>query len=330
MLHGIRATLVQMCGADRVRVPPHDDRRWRLPCARLGWARLQRHRGVSVVNSPVPPWPFVGGPGGGLHPVTGGTPSGPSRDSYAKAMRGAMRSSTVHGAARWMPDEADSERGGGYAAGPRCARVAFDSLNVVPPPVPRPDERCWARSAPTARSSTTVKITTELTGPGPVSGYVLSWRARGPGGNAVGCHPGSGFPAGVARSSGSRERRSGCRDGPRGDPVGPSGSGSEAIWAAASNLCRAWVEAPRSFDGLRQNPDVRCSSRRWCVTKPGLLSACLDEVEVRRSSGGQHGHGRESEACSWWSGARPRSGSELRLGFQHSRGEPPGGFTTLA
>lgn len=300
LLHGIGATLVRMCGADRVRVLPHVSS-VALACARLGWA-VQDTEVISLVNSP----DHLAVRRGGRAVVLsrdGGTPSALAH-RLCESGRGATEFTVL-------------EQLGGADERIRSATAAdwaalgpgdVDDLNVVATRY-LPDER-FGHILPdnafrhdgqiTKRLIRSVTLTVLAPRPGEMMWDVGS----GSGSVAIEwCRSGSGCVA-VAFES----------DPDRRDRIGDNARAFGVDLAIRG-------EAPECFDGLGE-PDVVFVGGG--LTKPGLLSACLDRLKP----GGRlvaNTVTAESEAVLVeWHG---RIGGELRR-FQHYRGEPLGDFTT--
>lgn len=300
LLHGIGATLVRMCGADRVRVLPHVSS-VALACARLGWA-VQDTEVISVVNSPV----HLAVRRGGRAVVLsrdGGTPSALARQ-LCESGRGATEF-TVLEQLGGADERIRSATADGWAA---LCPGDVDDLNVVATRY-LPDER-FGHVLPDSAFQHDGQITKQLirsvtlTSLGPRPGEVLWDVGSGSGSVAVEwCRSGSGCGA-VAFES----------DPDRRDRIGGNARAFGVDLAIRG-------EAPECFDGLGE-PDVVFVGGG--LTKPGLLSACLDRLKP----GGRlvaNTVTAESEAVLVeWHG---RIGGELRR-FQHYRGEPLGDFTT--
>ena len=300
LLHGIGATLIRMCGADRVRVLPHVSSAT-LACARLGWA-AQDTEVISLVNSPG----HLAVRSGGRAVVLsrdGGTPSALARQ-LCESGRGATEF-TVLEQLGGADERIRSATADGWAA---VCPGDVDDLNVIAVRY-LPDER-FGHVLPDDAFRHDGQITKQMirsvtvTALGPRPGEMLWDVGSGSGSIAVEwCRSGNGCGA-VAFES----------DPGRRDRIGDNARAFGVEFAIRG-------EAPACFDGLGA-PDVVFVGGG--LTKPGLLSACIDRLKP----GGRmvvNTVTAESEAVLVeWHG---RIGGELRR-FQHYRGEPLGDFTT--
>lgn len=300
LLHGIGGTLIRMCGTEHVRVLPHVSSAT-LACARLGWA-VHDTEVISLVTAPVHKAVRRGGRAVVLS-RDGGTPSALAR-LLSETDRGATEFTVLEqlgGAAERIRSSTADD----WAA---ASPADVDDLNVVAVRY-LPDER-FGHVLPDNVFQHDGQITKQLirsvtlTSLAPRPGETLWDVGSGSGSIAIEwCRTGNGCGAVVFESEPDRRER----------------ISANAVAFGVDLDIRG--EAPERFEEAA-DPDVVFVGGG--VTKPGLLSACLDRLK--------HG-GRlvantvtvESEAVLVdWHG---RIGGELTR-FQHYRGEPLGEFTT--
>ncbi|MGK2868894.1 MAG: precorrin-6y C5,15-methyltransferase (decarboxylating) subunit CbiE, partial [Mycobacterium sp.] len=295
MLHGIGATLIRVCGADRVRVLPHVSS-VTLACARLGW-NVQDTEVISLVTAPVPTAVRRGGQAVVL-----------SRDGTSPAALARLLADTGRGDSEFIVLE---ELGG---PGERVHRsTAADwrgevaDLNVVAVRY-LPEERrqhalpddAFAHDGQITKQ--TIRAVT-LAALGPRPGERLWDVGSGSGSIAVEwCRSGSGCTAVAFERDEQRRGRI----------------------AANANAFGVNVEvrgaAPADFDGVGEPTVIFIGGG---ITVPGLLDACWE----RLPSGGRlvaNVVTAESEAAA--TDGYTTRGGQLRR-FQHYHGEPIGGFT---
>lgn len=295
MLHGIGATLIRVCGADRVHVLPHVSS-VTLACARLGW-NVQDTEVISLVTAPVPTAVRRGGQAVVL-----------SRDGTSPAALARLLTDTGRGDSEFIVLE---QLGG---PGERiCRSTAADwrgevaDLNVVGVRY-LPDERRQHALPDDAFvhdgqiTKQTIRAVT-LAALGPRPGERLWDVGSGSGSIAVEwCRSGSGCTAVAFERDEQRRGRI----------------------AANANAFGVKVEvrgaAPTDFDGAAEPAVIFIGGG---ITVPGLLDACWE----RLPAGGRlvaNVVTAESEAAAI-DGYTTRGGQLRR--FQHYHGEPIGGFT---
>ncbi|WP_395311753.1 precorrin-6y C5,15-methyltransferase (decarboxylating) subunit CbiE [Mycobacterium sp. AMU20-3851] len=296
MLHGIGATLIRVCGADRVRVLPHVSS-VTLACARLGWS-VQDTEVISLVTAPAHTAVRRGGQAvvlsrdgsspaevarlltehgrGASEFVVAEQLGGPDervRRSVARDWSGDVAALNVIGI-RYLPDDRRQHAlpDDAFAHDGQITKQAMRAVTLAALG-PRPGELLWDVGS----------------GSGSVA---IEWCRSAPGCTAIA----------FERAAARRERISGnaISFGVRVDVRGP---------------------APEAFEDTGGAPAAIFVGGG--ATSPGLLEACMQ----RLAPGGRlvaNAVTAESEAVvtQWYS----KIGGELRR-FQHYQGEPIGGFT---
>ncbi len=299
LLHGIGGALIRIHGAARVRVLPAVSS-VTLACARLGWA-AQDTEIISLVTAPVHTAVRRGGQAVVL-----------SRDAGTPAELARLLTENGRGASEFTVLEqlgGPSERVRTRAADAWAAAAPHDvdALNVIAVRY-LPDERVGQvlpddafRHDGQITKQTIRAVTLAALAPRP--GQLLWDVGAGSGSIAVEwCRSATGCRAVAFEADAQRRERVVANAQAFGATVDSRGS------------------APEDFRGA-PHPDAIFVGGG--LTKPGLLSACVDHLP----SGGRlvaNAVTAESEALlvEWHS----RLGGELRR-FQHYRGEPLGGFT---
>lgn len=296
MLHGVGASLIRVCGADRVRVLPHVSS-VTLACARMGWS-VQDTEVISLMSRPVHTAVRRGGQAVVL-----------SRDGAATIELARLLTETGRGASEFTVLE--------QLGGPR-ERIRtqpaqtwtlddIDSLNVVAvrylPDVRvgsvLPDELLDHDGQLTKQAMRAVTLAALAPRPGESLWDVGS----GSGSIAIEwCRSGPGCRATAFERVAERRRR------------------IEANAVTFGVQVNVTFDAPETFE-TEPPPDVIFVGGG--VSQPGLMDACWEKLKP----GGRlvaNAVTVESEAvlAAWYS----RVGGELRR-FQHYKGEPVGGFT---
>lgn len=299
MLHGVGASLIRVCGADRVRVLPHVSS-VTLACARMGWS-VQDTEVISLVMAS----PHTAVRRGGQAVVL-------SRDATVPVELARLLTETGRGASEFTVLEQLGGPGERIRSRPAHSWVAADSadiddLNVVAIRY-LPDERI-SSSLPDSLFRHDGQITKQtiravtLAALAPRPGEYLWDVGAGSGSIAIEwCLSAPGCRA-VAFERDEQRRRNISRN-------------AEAFGASVA----VEFDAPEMFDHVPL-PDVIFIGGG--LTKPGLLPACWKWLR----QGGRlvaNAVTVESEAvvADWYS----RLGGELRK-FQHYQGEALGGFT---
>jgi precorrin-6Y C5,15-methyltransferase (decarboxylating) len=305
MLHGVGATLIRACGADRVRVLPHVSS-VTLACARLGWS-VQDTEVISLVTAPVHTAVRRGGQSVVL-----------SRDSAGPAALAALLTETGRGESEFTV----LEQLGGPGERIRRSTAAtwsgdVQDLNVVAVRY-LPDDRrhhalpddAFAHDGQITKQ--TIRAVT-LAALGPRPGERLWDVGSGSGSIAVEwCRSGPGCVAVAFERDEQRRARIAANATTFGVRVDIRGAAPDAFDDAQL--------AEGSVTGV---PSPSAIFIGGGVTTPGLLEACFE----RLPAGGRlvaNAVTAESEAVviQWYS----QLGGQLRR-FQHYRGEPIGGFT---
>jgi precorrin-6Y C5,15-methyltransferase (decarboxylating) len=299
LLHGIGTRLIQLHGAASVRVLPHVSS-VTLACARMGWS-VQDTEVISLVTAPVHTAVRRGGQAVVL-----------SRDASVPAELARLLTETGRGASEFTvleqlggPQERIRTRpADAWSAAPP---VDVDNLNVVAVRY-LPDERVGQvlpdnvfRHDGQITKQTIRAVTLAALAPAP--GELLWDVGSGSGSIAIEwCRSAPGCRA-VAFERAEQRRQNIIQNA-----------------AAFGVSIDVYADAPETFESVPAPAVIFIGGG---LTKPGLLSACVDRLRP----GGRlvaNAVTAESEALlvEWHS----RLGGELRR-FQHYRGEPLGGFT---
>lgn len=299
MLHGVGASLIRVCGADRVKVLPHVSS-VTLACARLGWS-VQDAEVISLVSAPAHTAVRRGGQAVVL-----------SRDADTTNELARLLTETGRGASEFTvleqlggPQERiRTQPADAWAA---TAPGDIDNLNVVAVrylPEERiggvlPDDLFAHDGQLTKQAMRAVTIASLAPRPGESLWDVGS----GSGSIAIEwCRSGSGCRATAFERDAERRRR------------------IEANARTFGVQVNVTFDAPETFE-MEPPPDVIFVGGG--ISQPGLMDACWEKLKP----GGRlvaNAVTVQSEAviAQWYS----RLGGELRR-FQHYKGEPVGGFT---
>ncbi|WP_319433565.1 precorrin-6y C5,15-methyltransferase (decarboxylating) subunit CbiE [Mycobacterium sp. RTGN5] len=309
MLHGVGASLIRVCGADRVTVLPHVSS-VTLACARLGWS-VQDTEVISLMNAR--PHAAVRRGGQAIVLCRDGSEPGALATVFADAGLGDSRMTVLE----QLGGPAERRRDGTAQDWASAPPGGVDDLNVVAVRY-LPDERllsvlpddAFAHDGQLTKQSMRA-VTLAALAPRP--GELLWDVGAGSGSIAIEwCRSGSACAAVAFERDEQRRARIVANAFTFGANVEVRGAAPEAF-----------ADADLTDDGVTGVPDPAAIFIGGGLTTPGLLDACLQ----RLPSGGRlvvNTVTAESEVVllQYYS----KLGGQLRR-FQHYRGEAVGGFT---